>query len=107
LLRQLLLSRERAERLAAMQIGLLTSMIETLALRDRMTARHSAAVARYAGAMAAALGWPVDEQELVHTAGLLHDVGKFAFPDSILLASSRLSPEQRATVERHPADGAR
>jgi putative nucleotidyltransferase with HDIG domain len=106
LLTELLLSRERAERLAAMQIGLVTSMIETLALRDRMTARHSAAVARYAGAMAEALGWPESEQWVVHTAGLLHDVGKFAFPDSILLASSRLTAEQRATVERHPADGA-
>jgi putative nucleotidyltransferase with HDIG domain len=107
LLTQLLLSRERAERLAAMQIGLLTSMIETLALRDRMTARHSAAVARYARAMAAGLGWPAAEQELVHTAGLLHDVGKFAFPDAILLASSRLNAEQRKLVERHPEDGAR
>jgi putative nucleotidyltransferase with HDIG domain len=107
LLTQLLLSRERAERLAGMQIGLLTSMIETLALRDRMTARHSAAVARYAGAMAAELGWPESEQELVHTAGLLHDVGKFAFPDSILLASSALTPEQREAVKRHPSDGAR
>ena len=52
LLRELLLSRERAERLAALQLGVLVSMIETLALRDRMTARHSAAVARYARAMA-------------------------------------------------------
>jgi putative nucleotidyltransferase with HDIG domain len=107
LLTQLLLSRERAERLAAMQIGVLTSMIETLALRDRMTARHSAAVARYAGAMAAEMGWSEAELELVHTAGLLHDVGKFAFPDSILLASSRLTAEQREVVKRHPADGAR
>lgn len=107
LLTQLLLSRERAERLAAMQIGVLTSMIETLALRDRMTARHSAAVARYAGAMAVELGWSDAEQELVHTAGLLHDVGKFAFPDTILLASSRLTDEQREVVKRHPADGAR
>ncbi len=107
LLTQLLLSRERAERLAAMQIGVLTSMIETLALRDRMTARHSAAVARYAGAMAVELGWPEADQELVHTAGLLHDVGKFAFPDTILLASSRLTDAQREVVKRHPADGAR
>src|SRR6188472_1133587 len=93
LLRELLLSRERAERLAGLQLGVLVSMIETLALRDRMTARHSAAVARYARAMARALGWPAEEQELVHTAGLLHDIGKFAFPDNILLANS---PDRRA-----------
>jgi putative nucleotidyltransferase with HDIG domain len=107
LLRELLLSRERAERLAALQLGVLVSMIETLALRDRMTARHSAAVARYARAMAEALEWPVEEQELVHTAGLLHDIGKFAFPDSILLADVRLTHEQWLAVKRHPEDGAR
>jgi putative nucleotidyltransferase with HDIG domain len=106
LLRELLLSQDRAERLAALQIGVLTSMIETLALRDRMTARHSAAVARYARAMAIALGRPAAEQELAHTAGLLHDIGKFAFPDSILLADQPLSPAQWELVRRHPADGA-
>jgi putative nucleotidyltransferase with HDIG domain len=106
LLRELLLSQDRAERLAALQIGVLTSMIETLALRDRMTARHSAAVARYARAMAIALGRPTAEQELAHTAGLLHDIGKFAFPDSILLADKPLSAAQWELVRRHPADGA-
>jgi putative nucleotidyltransferase with HDIG domain len=107
LLRELLLSRERAERLAGLQLGVLISMIETLALRDRMTARHSAAVARYARAMADALGWSAADQDLVHTAALLHDIGKFAFPDSILLADSRLSDEQWEAVKRHPEDGAR
>ena len=106
LLRELLLSRERAERLASLQLGVLASMIETLALRDRMTARHSAAVARYSRAMARALGWSREEEELVHTAGLLHDIGKFAFPDSILLADARLTDEQWEQVKRHPEDGA-
>ena len=107
LLRELLRSQDRAERLAALQIGVLTSMIETLALRDRMTARHSAAVARYARAMAVELGLSAEMQELVHTAGLLHDIGKFAFPDSILLAERPLSEEQWEIIRRHPGDGAR
>ena len=107
LLRELLISQDRAERLAALQIGVLTSMIETLALRDRMTARHSAAVARYAHATAVAMARPPDELDLVHTSGLLHDIGKFAFPDSILLAEQRLTDEQWELVKRHPADGAR
>jgi putative nucleotidyltransferase with HDIG domain len=106
LLRELLISQDRAERLAALQIGVLTSMIETLALRDRMTARHSAAVARYAREIARAMQRPKDELDLVHTAGLLHDIGKFAFPDSILLVP-RLTDEQWEIVKRHPADGAR
>jgi putative nucleotidyltransferase with HDIG domain len=107
LLSELLLSRDRAERLAGLQLGVLISMLETLALRDRMTARHSAAVARYARAMAEALGWEKADQELVHTAALVHDIGKFAFPDSILLADSRLTDEQWEVVKRHPEDGAR
>jgi putative nucleotidyltransferase with HDIG domain len=107
LLRELLTSQERAERLAALQLGVLTSMIETLALRDRMTARHSAAVARFAREIGLAMRLPEAQLDLVHTAGLLHDIGKFAFPDSILLAEQRLDAEQREIVERHPVDGAR
>jgi putative nucleotidyltransferase with HDIG domain len=107
LLRQLLRSQHRAERLAALQIGVLTAMIETLDLRDRMTARHSAAVARYAAELAAAMDLPGDQVDLVHTAALLHDIGKFAFPDSILLAEPHLQEQQWETVRRHPEDGAR
>jgi putative nucleotidyltransferase with HDIG domain len=107
LLSELLRSQDRARRLAALQLGVLTSLIETLQLRDRMTARHSAAVARYARAAAAAIGLAGEDQELAHTAGLLHDIGKFAFPDSILLADSRLGEADWRIVRRHPADGAR
>ena len=96
LLRALLLSQRRAEELAALQLGVLTSLVETLALRDRMTARHSAAVARYARALALANGGSKEQQELAHTAGLLHDIGKFSFPDAILHAQQ---PARRGAVE--------
>ena len=82
-------------------------MVDTLAMRDRMTARHSAAVARYARALAEAHGCSRDEQDLVHTAGLLHDVGKFSFPDAILLAPAPLTEEDWKIVRRHPEEGAR
>jgi putative nucleotidyltransferase with HDIG domain len=107
LLRELLRSQARAEELAAVQLGVLTAMIETLALRDRMTARHSAAVARYARALALAMGLSDDQADLIHTAGLLHDIGKFSFPDSILLAERRLESDHWDIVKQHPADGAR
>jgi putative nucleotidyltransferase with HDIG domain len=107
LLRELLRSQRRAEELAALQLGVLASMVDTLAMRDRMTARHSAAVARYARALAEAHGCPRDQQDLVHTAGLLHDVGKFSFPDAILLAPAPLTEEDWKIVRRHPEEGAR
>ena len=76
--------RAQMEELEALHHGVVRVMVETLGMRDRMTARHSAAVARFAKATAAAAGLPPREQELVHTAGLLHDVGKFTFPDHTL-----------------------
>jgi putative nucleotidyltransferase with HDIG domain len=114
LLRALLISEDRAElldkrtrKLAALQVGVLTAMLQTLALRDKMTARHSAAVARYAREIARAAGCTTEEQELVHTAGLLHDIGKFIFPDSILLSESAPSAEDWEIIRRHPAQGAK
>ena len=97
----------RTRQLAALQVGLLSTVLQTLSLRDRMTARHSAAVARYARRMAEAIGLSEQEQDIVHTAGLLHDIGKFIFPDSILLADSKLTDAEFDIVRKHPEQGAR
>jgi putative nucleotidyltransferase with HDIG domain len=97
---------QRTFELASLQVGVLVTMVRTLSLRDRFTARHSAAVARYAYAIAQAAGCSEDEQRTVHTAALLHDIGKFAFPDRILLASGGLSDEDYEIVRAHPRNGA-
>jgi putative nucleotidyltransferase with HDIG domain len=97
--------RAQMEELEALHHGVVRVMVETLGMRDRMTARHSAAVARFARATAAAAGLPAREQELVHTAGLLHDVGKFTFPDHTL-TSRHLTPEDWELIRSHPQRGA-
>jgi putative nucleotidyltransferase with HDIG domain len=97
----------RTRELAALQFGVLGTVLQTLSMRDKMTARHSAAVARYAREIARELGLPERDQELVHTSGLLHDIGKFILPDSILFAATRLTDEQMAIVRRHPEQGAK
>ena len=114
LLEALLVSQERAEelelrakQLAGFQIALLGALLRTLDLRDRMTARHSAAVARYAREIAAEAGLPKEDQELAHTAGLLHDIGKFVLPDEILKSRRPLTPEEWNQMRRHPYEGAR
>ncbi len=97
----------RTRELASLQVGLLSTVMQTLSMRDAMTARHSAAVARYAREVAKLLGVDEREQDLIHTAALLHDIGKFIFPDSILFADRKLTDEEWAIVKLHPEQGAK
>ena len=98
----------RAKQLAGFQVALLSALLRTLDLRDRMTARHSAAVARYAREIAAQAGLSDAQQELVHTAGLLHDIGKFVLPDSILKSTrNQLGEAEWEEIKKHPYEGAR
>jgi len=114
LLGALLKSQERARelevrtnQLASFQVGMLSAMLRTLDLRDQMTARHSAAVARYSRAIAQRAGYSRQEEELVHIAALLHDIGKFILPDRILKANVPLTDEDWMLIRRHPQQGAR
>ena len=98
---------QRSRQLAGFQMALLSALLRTLDMRDRMTARHSAAVARYARELAAAAGMSEEEQELAHTTGLLHDIGKFALPDRILRGTAELSVADWERIREHPYEGAR
>ena len=94
------------QQLSGFHMELLTILLRTLDLRDSMTARHSAAVARYARETAAEAGFSERDQELVHTAALLHDIGKVELPDRVLEGCSELSDEEWRTIRRHPDRGA-
>ena len=97
----------RTNQLDVRHEGMLGLLLETLALRDPFAARHAAAVAHYAHRLARAAGLSEREQAIVHTAGLLHDLGKEALPDHILIGRAELHPTEQRLIRRHPADGAR
>ena len=82
-------------------------LLETLALRDPSVLRHAVDVARYADELAAAAGLSEYERMVVHTAGLVHDIGKEALPDHVLVGRGELQEAEWKQVRRHPADGAR
>ena len=86
---------------------MMSALLRTLDLRDQMTARHSAAVARYSRAIAERAGYSKSDAELVHIAALLHDIGKFILPDRILKANVPLTDEDWMLIRRHPAQGAK
>jgi putative two-component system response regulator len=74
--------------------------------RDGHTAAHLHRVGHYCMLLARALGLPEGEVEAIRHASPLHDVGKIGTPDAILLKPDRLTPEERAAMERHTLIGA-
>jgi putative nucleotidyltransferase with HDIG domain len=95
----------RTRQLSSFQWGVPSMFMEGLGLRDLTSLRHAAAVASYAKAMAIELGCNEDEQEVIHLAGLLHDIGKFTWSDRVL-HPTQLTDEDWAVIRRHPQDGA-
>jgi len=75
--------------------------------RDRETGMHIHRVSEYSGVIAERIGLGSKEVELIKSAMPLHDIGKIAIPDSILLKPGKLTPEERKVVEQHPVIGAR
>jgi putative nucleotidyltransferase with HDIG domain len=74
---------------------------------DQYTTTHSLNVAVLAMALAETLGFGARDVRAFGTAGLLHDVGKVRVPRDILVKPGALTPEERAVLNCHPADGAR
>jgi putative nucleotidyltransferase with HDIG domain len=56
--------------------------------------------------MARAVGMDEEQQELAHTAGLLHDIGHFALSDRVAERGRTLNDEDWAAIQRHPELGA-
>lgn len=95
------------EQLESANLSFATALVATLDARDRYTAGHSAAVAVYARDIAAHLGLSRREQQIVHLAGLVHDVGKIGLPAGLLEKPGALTLEEHRQMEKHPVIGER
>jgi putative nucleotidyltransferase with HDIG domain len=94
-------------RLAKANLSFASALVATLDARDRYTAGHSAAVAIYARDIAARMGLPEGQQELIHVCGLVHDVGKIGLSAGLLEKPGALSLEERRQMEQHSVIGER
>lgn len=74
---------------------------------DQYTTTHSMNVSVLTMALGEFLGMPPASVRAYGLAGLLHDLGKVRIPREILSKPGKLTAEERAVVEAHPADGAR
>ena len=88
-------------------IATVSTMAKALAARDAYTQGHAERVGRIAGMVAAEIGLDAGETERVELAGLLHDIGKIGFPDSLFLPHDGDNPKEVVKeITRHPATGA-
>ena len=80
----------------------LEGWVSALDMRDKETEGHTQRVTVLTQRLARAMG--VDDAQMVHiTRGaLLHDIGKMAIPDSILLKPGALTEEERELIKQHP-----
>ncbi|MDQ3808652.1 MAG: HD-GYP domain-containing protein [Chloroflexota bacterium] len=83
----------------------LFQLADILDARDSYTHGHSLRVGQYAEKLALALGISGDEAHLIFLAGRLHDIGKCAIRNEVLLKPGALNDEEREHMCIHPAVG--
>ncbi len=79
----------------------LEALGDALDLKDTETEGHSRRVTAYTIALARAMGIDPSDMKTIKHGAFLHDIGKMAIPDAILLKPGRLDPEETATMRKH------
>ena len=99
--------RERTRELERSRLEVLERLALAAEYRDDDTYRHTERVGHAAALLARRLGMSEDEVALLRRAAPLHDIGKVAIPDRILLKPGRLTPEEFEEMKEHTTAGAR
>jgi putative nucleotidyltransferase with HDIG domain len=97
----------RRRELEAARADTLRRLITAAGYRDDNTYEHTERVGQLAARLARGLGMPDREVWLIRQAAPLHDIGKIAIPDSILLKPGKLTDEEFEVVKTHAVLGAR
>ena len=85
----------------------LEALVAALDAREHETCAHSFRVRTYTARLAKQINYPLDLMLELESAALLHDVGKIAVPDSILLKPGKLTPEEFEQCKAHAISGDR
>src|ERR1700681_1851763 len=83
----------------------LEALGDALDLKDRETEGHSKRVTAFTIAIARAMGVPREEINVIARGAFLHDIGKMAIPDAILLKPGKLTPEEVTVMREHAYRG--
>jgi putative two-component system response regulator len=91
---------ERAE-------SVLFTLARSIEGKDPYTHGHCERLAEYSASLGEHLGLPEDQIIALRRAGVVHDVGKIAIPDAIILKPSGLTPDEWKLMQEHPVVGER
>src|SRR5579862_714617 len=91
---------ERAE-------SVLFTLARSIEGKDPYTHGHCERLSEYSASLGQHLGLSEDQITALRRAGVVHDIGKIAVPDAILLKPTSLSPEEWEVIRQHPVVGER
>jgi cyclic di-GMP phosphodiesterase len=87
--------------------SVLFSLARSIEAKDAYTEGHCERLSDHAEALAEHLGLSEELRVALRRAGIVHDIGKVAVPDNILLKSSSLTDEEWRVMKQHPVVGER
>jgi HD-GYP domain-containing protein (c-di-GMP phosphodiesterase class II) len=93
------------EEIEATQREIIFTLAETGELRSKETGQHVKRVAEFSQLLARSCGMSADDVVLIKLAAPMHDIGKIAIPDSILLKPAKLTPEEWTIMQSHTTLG--
>ena len=86
--------------------GVIEGVLAMLKARDEATCAHSQATGAWCRRLSEAMGLSATTTDVVVKAGVLHDIGKIATPDSILFKTGPLDAHEWAVMQKHAEYGA-
>jgi putative two-component system response regulator len=98
---------ERTVQLENSRLEVLERLSQAVEFRDDVTGQHTRRVGEASARLAAAIGLSTEDVNLIRRSAPLHDVGKIAIPDSILLKRGPLTTEEFVKMQQHTVFGAR
>ena len=83
----------------------LSRLARAIEFRDAGTSAFLERMSRVAGLIAEGLGLAEDDVRIIEMAAPLHDMGKIAIPDAVLMKPGKLEEDEMAVMRRHPRIG--
>ena len=87
--------------------SVLFALAQSIEGKDPYTQDHCARLSDYASRLGERFWLPPEQLTALHRAGIVHDIGKVAVPDAILLKPGRLTEEEWIIMRQHPVVGER